>query len=403
MEKVIHDFIADLDTTFPEMAASWETWRTLNKKKVKKLTEYFEKVFPERFFDILYQNEDIFKEDSTANTMFLPRVDFKELFHANISEHTKQAIWKYLQLILLKVVDKLHTKNSFGETADLFQGVNDEELQKKMEETILGLKDFFAKSAADATPTPTPTEGEPDGSIPSSTPPEGSASGAPKGMPAYFEEMFSKLNSEKLQEHLKKLMGGKIGGLVQELMEEFKDEFGDLEKEFGPMEDEASIQKVMQQMMKNPTKFMGIIKRITEKVKNKMQEGNNQEEFMKETADMFKEMGGKEGFMKMFEDMKKNMPKGSHINEEALNRLERQMKAKDRMQKNIQKKKADALAIGGVLETTANGKQVFRIPGSQTQEKSSKETQAEVDAIMNKMGFDGKTPTQTKKGSKAGK
>ena len=205
--------------------------------------------------------------------------------------------------------------------------------------------------------------------------------------------MFSKLDSEKLQEHLKKLMGGKIGGLVQELMEELKGEFGDLEKDFGAMEDEASIQKVMQIMMKNPQKFMGIIKRVTEKIKTKMQQGDNQEEFMRETADIFKEMGGKDGFMKMFEEMKKNMPKGAHLNEEALNRLERQMKTKERMHKNIQKKKAATVPTSstGILETTADGKKVFRIPGSQTQEKSAKETQAEIDTLMAKMGFDDKT------------
>ena len=223
METIIRDFIADLDKTFPEKASLWETWRNLNKKKVKKLTEYFEKIFPERFFDILYQNEDIFKTESEIDTHFLPNVEFKILFSANISENTKQTMWKYLQLILLKSVDRLNSKNPFGETADLFQGVSDEDLQKKMEETISGLKDFFAKSAA-STEYDKP---DPNG-------PSGGEEFLPKnGLPKYFEEMFGKLDSEKLQEHLKKLMGGKIGGLVEELMEELKGEFGDLEKEFG--------------------------------------------------------------------------------------------------------------------------------------------------------------------------
>lgn len=62
METILTDFFADLKTTFPEKTALWEPWQPLTKKKTKKLTEYFEKKFPERFFDILYQNEEMFQD-----------------------------------------------------------------------------------------------------------------------------------------------------------------------------------------------------------------------------------------------------------------------------------------------------------------------------------------------------
>ena len=392
MESIVADFIADLTVTFPEKANLWENYRTLNKKKMKKLTEYFEKRFPERFFDILYQNEEIF-QDENIDTFFLPNVNFAHLFTANISEKTKQALWKYLQLILLKVVDNIQSKNPFGNTAELFQGVSDEDLQKKMEETIGSLKDFFQKSTVEgdapstADSTPSAAEGNTEAKEETRGP-----------LPKYMEDLFGKLDSEKLQEHLKKLMGGKIGSLVEEIMEEFKDEFGDLEKE---MEggDQASIQEAMKKMMKNPQQFMGMMKKMTEKIKNKMREGNNQEEFMRETADIFKEMGGREGFMKMFEEMKKTMPKGARVNEQALNQLEKQFKMKERMRENLEKKKA-AAAASGVLETTADGKTVFRIPGSEVQEKSVKETKAEVDAIMQKMGLENKKEETKKKTNK---
>lgn len=401
MESIVADFIADLTITFPEKANLWENYRTLNKKKMKKLTEYFEKRFPERFFDILYQNEEIF-QDENIDTFFLPNVNFSHLFTANISEKTKQALWKYLQLILLKVVDNIQSKNPFGNTAELFQGVSDEDLQKKMEETIGSLKDFFQKSTSTTdSAAPSATEG----SAPSDSAPSDSASSAKEEgrgpLPKYMEDLFGKLDSEKLQEHLKKLMGGKIGSLVEEIMEEFKDEFGDLEKEMEG--DQASIQEAMKKMMKNPQKFMGMMKKMTEKIKNKMREGNNQEEFMRETADVFKEMGGREGFMKMFEEMKKTMPKGARVNEQALNQLEKQFKMKERMRENLEKKKAAATALG-VLETTVDGKTVFRIPGSEVQEKSVKETKAEVEAIMQNMGLDNvKVETKKKTNKKKNK
>ena len=224
METIVADFIADLNTTFPEKAHLWENYRTLNKKKMKKLTEYFEKRLPERFFDILYQNEDIF-HDENIDTFFLPNVNFSHLFTADISEKTKQALWKYLQLILLKVVDNIQSKNPFGNTAELFQGVSDEDLQQKMEETIGGLKEFFQKNHENnVSPVGeaggeggSPVGGEEGGEAGGEGGKEGEGPGV-SGLPKYMEDLFGQLNSESLQEHLKKLMGGKIGGLVKELI-----------------------------------------------------------------------------------------------------------------------------------------------------------------------------------------
>ena len=43
----------------------------------------------ERFFDILYKNENIFIKESDVNTMFYPNVDFKDLWAEDISDKTK--------------------------------------------------------------------------------------------------------------------------------------------------------------------------------------------------------------------------------------------------------------------------------------------------------------------------
>jgi hypothetical protein len=105
LQSVVHDFAVDLTTTFPEYAFLWKKWTnsTIDPRDLEDLFAYLSKVFPERFFDILYQNEDIFKPDNETNTQFLPNVEFKILFNCtDITETTRKAIWKYLQLILLK-------------------------------------------------------------------------------------------------------------------------------------------------------------------------------------------------------------------------------------------------------------------------------------------------------------
>ena len=111
-KKVIFDFIIDIINTFPEYSNDlMNNYIVLNtssdsdndnskyvitETNLQDLYTYCKKVYPERFFDILYKNEDIFKVTSTdcdkstecensnenkiqndTNTNFLPTIDFK--------------------------------------------------------------------------------------------------------------------------------------------------------------------------------------------------------------------------------------------------------------------------------------------------------------------------------------
>lgn len=143
--SVMKDFVSDLKNTFPEHAHKWWVYgEETSEDGWKDLFQYCLKVYPERFFDILYQNEDIFKLEGESNVDFIPRVDFKALYFCEgISVNTQQTIWKYLQLILFMVVGSVKDKSEFGNTMNLFEGVNEEELQQKMADAMSGLDDFF--------------------------------------------------------------------------------------------------------------------------------------------------------------------------------------------------------------------------------------------------------------------
>ena len=78
--------------------------------KIRELFEHSKKVYPSRFFDLLYQNEDVFKNVEYDLT-FLPNVNFKDVWANDISEKTRLIIWKYLQLILLYVLEKLRSNS----------------------------------------------------------------------------------------------------------------------------------------------------------------------------------------------------------------------------------------------------------------------------------------------------
>ena len=58
----IQDFTTDLSITFPEFQYQWSRWQNpeLPESEWEKLLEYCKKTYPERFFDLLYKNEEIF-------------------------------------------------------------------------------------------------------------------------------------------------------------------------------------------------------------------------------------------------------------------------------------------------------------------------------------------------------
>ena len=152
-KSIIIDFTNDLTTTFPEYEYLWSSYKNCEDEKYAELYAYCLTVYPERFFDILYQNDEIFLLDNETEVYFLPHVDFKMLYSMeNVSENTKKAIWKYLQLILVTIMGGIKNKSSFGDTMNLFDGIEESELQSKLSDTINGLSDFFKnmESSADA-------------------------------------------------------------------------------------------------------------------------------------------------------------------------------------------------------------------------------------------------------------
>ena len=101
--KIIKDFIMDIKSTFPEYQPFIAKWwkdsdsfdhlenpeQALSESREKSIIFVFKfclKKLPPRFFDILYQNNDIFKEDSEIDTEFLPYVHFKNMWSCDISE-----------------------------------------------------------------------------------------------------------------------------------------------------------------------------------------------------------------------------------------------------------------------------------------------------------------------------
>ena len=272
--KIIKDFVGDLRTTFPEyepfIAKWWKEKEHFNyiddesdrnaayekshQKSLKLIFEFCQKKMPPRFFDILYQNADIFKEDSDVDTEFLPKIHFKNLWQCDISEKTRETIWKYLQLITFSIVGTLHNKDAFGDTAKMFEAINQEEFKTKLEETLSHMQGLFDMSGnADA------------------------ASSDAAG--------FNLPDAQKIQEHITGMLDGKLGQLAREIAEETA---ANLNVDF---EDATDMKDVFQKLVKNPTKLMGLVKTVGDKLDTKIKSGDLKEsELIAEATEMMNKM-----------------------------------------------------------------------------------------------------------------
>ena len=290
---VIGDFTSDLATTFPEYSDTWKGMSSkMNETELETLYKFCMNVYPERFFDILYQNSDIFSENDESNTHFLPNMDFKLLYNSEgVTDNMQKSIWKYLQLVLFTVIGGIKDKSTFGDSMNAFEGIDEDELQEKMNETMSGLTDFFKNMDTDNT-SENENADDSNSSEGTSMPPN------MNGIP----------DMENMQDHLKSLFNGKIGSLAKEMADEISGEFEDI---LGDGNENANPQDIIKNLMKNPAKIMGLMKTVGGKLDEKLKNGDiSREEIMKEAGDLLgkmKESSGGDEFTEMFAKMAKGM------------------------------------------------------------------------------------------------
>ena len=290
---------------------------------------------------------------SGSSVMFLPGVDFREIWNTeDITENTKDIIWKYLQLILFSIVNNLSDMGSFGDTAKLFEAIDDNELKTKLEEVIGEMGSMFGASGGADDAGAGGAEGLDDTFKKATefmndafTGAGGDAGAAPgAGATPPIPDAGS------IHEHLSSILNGKIGKLAKEIAEETA---ADLNLN---MENETSMKGVFQQLLKNPAKLSGIIKSVGSKLDSKMKSGELKEsEIMQEASELMskmKNMPGMNNLASMLSKMGMNMPGGvgggggggggGKVNfgamQSQLNKNMKQAQMRERLQKKVQER-----------------------------------------------------------------
>lgn len=333
-KKVIKDFVRDIRTTFPEYDTFVEKWwkgrdyfasmeneeereaiiAKTEANNMKFIFKFCLKRYPPRFFDILYQNVEIFSEDSEIDTEFLPYIHFKNLWQCDISDKTRETIWKYLQLILFSIVGSLENREAFGDTSKLFEAINEDEFKSKLEETLNGMQDVF----------------------------KGQGQGETNGDEPPLQENYP--NADDIHGHISGMMNGKLGELAKEIAEETA---ADLNMD---MEGATNVQDVFQKLFKNPGKLMGLVKNVGSKLESRMKSGDIKEsELISEASEIINRMKNMPGMGNIQEMLTKmgmgmgGLAKGGKLDlnamEAKLNQTMKTAQMKERIRKKAEDKK----------------------------------------------------------------
>lgn len=286
--KLVSDFTVDLFRTFPEYEekqkagelhegylACIEYQATRQTQDVSAdipadIPESIESLYtelsttlPKKFFDILYKNEDaVFDKD----VVIFPSIDIHYLWSQDLSEHTRDILWNYLHLFLFSVLGNTDA-TTFGDTAKLFEAIDENTLKEKLQETVENMQSMFDSSFASFTDT--------------------SGAFTAQDIP----------NADELHKHVESMMNGKIGALAKEIAEETAQEL-DLN-----MDEVTDMNDVFKKLFQNPQKLFSMMQNIGKKLDTKMKEGGFKEsELMEEAKTMMeqmKSMPGMKNFTKM--------------------------------------------------------------------------------------------------------
>ena len=362
-KKIISDFVADIATVFPEHS---DACAAVYNTDMDAVYEHCKRTYAPQFFNILYRNEAVLFAEPIE---LLPGLNFKTLWETpDVSAATKEAVWKYLQLVMFSVVSDLSDTATFGDAAKLFEAIDESVLKSKLEEVMQDMQDMF-KDGPEGPFGPGPSD-------PSSGPSSGPDEPGAKGMDPNF-----------MHEHLNGLLGGKIGSLAKEIAEETAAELN------LDTADEASVQSVFQNLFKNPGKLMGIVKSVGQKLDAKMKSGEIKEsEIMQEASDLMNKMKKMPGINNIADLMKKmgdlggmgdmaDMAKmaagmglggkNSKFNMGAmqshLNQNLKSAKTKERMQQKLDQHKATALKAAQAQAQTQSLKPVLFSTGEKVE------------------------------------
>lgn len=261
---IFSDFVRDLCKTFPEIKSclyrNYEDCLTVEDKCLDDLPKL------NRFLDLIGDYEKMITDKNLEffdlEVEFLEEISFKRLWEKNISNKTRESIWKYLQtfqLININLKSSQQLKDVLGDLG------TDKEVEVD-KQTAKDLKRM--KKLSEGVKSEVPGESE-------------------------------------LDDMLSGLMGGGIGDIAKEVAKDL-----DIESMFGNVDENSNPMELMAQLM-NPEKMSSIFNNINSVMEKKMGSGELSQESLKTEAEgVMGKMGENPIFKNMMQGMQQGMPEG---------------------------------------------------------------------------------------------
>ena len=262
---IFSDFIRDLSKTFPEIKSclyrNYEGCLTdVDDKKLCDLPKL------NRFLELIGDYEKMITDKNLEffdlEVEFLEEISFKLLWTKNISNKTRESIWKYLQTFQLININLRSSQQ---------------------------LKDALSQIGTD-------TEMEVDRTTAKDL----------KKMKKLSDSVKEEVKGEsELDDMLGGLMDGGIGDIAKEVAKSM-----DIENMFGNIDENSNPMEIMAQMM-NPEKMGSIFNNINSVMEQKMESGELTKDSLKSEAEgMMGKMGDNPMFKNMMQGMEPAMQQG---------------------------------------------------------------------------------------------
>ena len=289
--SLFSDFIRDLSKVFPEIKSSlYRNYEDCLVEGPKCLSD-FPKV--KRFLELIGDYEKYIVDKNLEffdlEVEFLEEIQFNRLWEKNISNKTRESIWKYLQTFQLI---SINLKSSEALNAAL----EGDKIDKS------ALKDI-------------------------------------KKMQKLSEEVQSKNNTTEGENELDQMLGGLMDSGIGEIAKEVAQGL-DVESMFGNVDENSNPMELMAQLM-NPEKMGAIFNNINSVMEQKMASGELTQDGLKREAEgMMGQMGENPMFKNMMQQMGESNVSESNINtgdtprpsnNEELSREEKQRRLREKI------------------------------------------------------------------------
>jgi hypothetical protein len=256
--SLFSDFIRDLSKVFPEIKNSlYRNYEDCLSDTTDKCLSDFPKVG--RFLELIGDYEKYIVDKNLEffdlEVEFLEEISFHKLWEKNISNKTRESIWKYLQTFQLI---SINIKSGEKLNAVLDEVLNGSKMDKST------MKDL-------------------------------------KNMKKLSEEVQSKTTGgqeNELDDMLSGLMDSGIGDIAKEVAKNL-----DIESMFGSIDENSNPMELMAQLM-NPEKMSSIFSNINSVMEEKMENGELSKDDLKSEAEgMMGQMGSNPMFKNMMQQM----------------------------------------------------------------------------------------------------